>query len=111
VARRWTLESSLEIFPEVRERTSQAVREVEELLQERALQPADSPARRVLDERVEQVVSRWMRAMEALGLEVKGIWLVDFDTGSGYYCWRWPEERLEYYHSYEAGFAGRARIQ
>jgi hypothetical protein len=49
--------------------------------------------------------------MEALGLEIKGLWLVDFDNGSGYYCWRWPEPALEYFHGYEAGFAGRARIQ
>jgi hypothetical protein len=36
---------------------------------------------------------------------------VDFDTGSGFYCWRWPEERLEFFHGYEEGFDGRVRIQ
>jgi len=49
--------------------------------------------------------------MEALGLEVKGLWLVDFDNGSGYFCWTWPEEGLEYFHGYEEGFEGRTRIQ
>ena len=49
--------------------------------------------------------------MEALGLDVKGLWLVDFDNGSGYYCWRWPETELAYFHGYEEGFAGRVRIQ
>ena len=49
--------------------------------------------------------------MEALGLEVKGPWLVDFDCGSGLYCWRWPEVKLEYFHGYDEGFAGRVRIQ
>jgi hypothetical protein len=49
--------------------------------------------------------------MEALGLEVKGLWLVDFDNGSGYYCWRWPEEDLAYFHGYDEGFDGRVRIQ
>jgi hypothetical protein len=42
---------------------------------------------------------------------VKGLWLVDFDSGSGCYCWQWPEQRLEFYHGYDEGFAGRARIQ
>ncbi len=56
-------------------------------------------------------MSRWAREMEALGLEVKGLWLVDFDTGGGYYCWKWPEQGLEYYHGYEEGFGGRTRIQ
>jgi hypothetical protein len=41
---------------------------------------------------------------------VKGLWLVDFDNGSGYYCWRYPELRLEYYHSYDGGFGSRMRI-
>jgi hypothetical protein len=49
--------------------------------------------------------------MEALGAEVKGVWLVDFDNGSGYYCWRWPETTVDHFHSYEEGFGGRSRIQ
>jgi hypothetical protein len=57
------------------------------------------------------VVNEWAEGVRALGVEVKGIWLVDFDNGSGYYCWRWPEPSLQYYHSYEEGFAGRMRIQ
>ena len=49
--------------------------------------------------------------MEALGVEVKGPWLVDFDSGAGYYCWRWPEEELAYFHAYDEGFHHRTRIQ
>ena len=58
-----------------------------------------------------QRISRWLREMEALGVEVKGLWLVDFDNGSGYYCWRWPEEQLDHFHGYEEGFGARIRIQ
>jgi len=71
----------------------------------------DAPERRVLDIRIQKVISVWVRNMEALGVEVKGLWRVDFDNGSGYYCWQWPEERLEYFHGYEEGFEGRSRIQ
>ena len=35
---------------------------------------------------------------------------MDFDNGSGYYCWQYPEEGLQYYHTYEEGFRGRTRI-
>jgi hypothetical protein len=108
--RAWTLEAARELLPDVRARTARAVGEAEALVAERALHAADSPERAALEERIEAVVARWAREMEALGLEVKGLWLVDFDSGSGYYCWQWPEERLEYYHGYEEGFAGRARI-
>jgi len=61
--------------------------------------------------RIEEIVGAWARAVMEMGIEVKGLWLVDFDNGSGYYCWRYPEKALQYYHSYEDGFRGRMRIQ
>jgi hypothetical protein len=108
--RRWTLEAARELLPDVRARTARAVAEAEALAEEQALHEAGSEPHRQLAERIEAVVMRWAREMEALGLEVKGPWLADFDSGSGYYCWQWPEERLEYYHGYDEGFAGRGRI-
>jgi hypothetical protein len=106
----WSLEAAREMLPDVRARTARAVEEVEALEAARdRLRPG--PERAELDEQIEAVVQRWAREMEALGLEVKGLWLVDFDSGAGYYCWKWPEAELEYFHGYEEGFAGRARIQ
>ena len=81
------------------------------LLEQREREGATAPSAEQLDAQVAKVTSDWARAMEALGLEVKGLWLVDFDNGSGYYCWRWPETELAYFHGYEEGFAGRVRIQ
>ena len=49
----------------------------------------------------------WAEEMQSLGIEVKGIWLVDFDSGAGYYCWKYPEPALNHFHGYEEGFAGR----
>lgn len=108
--RRWTLEAARTLLPDVRARTARAVREAEALAEERAQREPGTPRHRELAEAIEAVVLRWTREMEALGLEVKGLWLVDFDSGSGYFCWQWPEEQLEFYHDYEEGFAGRARI-
>jgi len=107
----WSLETAQEILPDVRARTEKAVQAVAELVAEGDRHPEGSPEREQAERAVREVLSRWARAMEALGLEVKGPWLVDFDNGSGYYCWRWPEERLEWFHGYEEGFGGRTRIQ
>jgi hypothetical protein len=57
------------------------------------------------------ILARWVAQVTALGAEVKGRWLVDFDNGSGYYCWRWPEQGLRYFHSYQDGLRGRMPIQ
>lgn len=45
------------------------------------------------------------------GAEVKGLWLVDFDNGEGYWCWKFGEDDIYYEHSYEAGFPGRKLIE
>ena len=107
----WTLDAARELLPDVRRLTEEAVAEVEALVPQRDTAPEGTPDRVLLEQRIQRAVSRWIRAMEALGVEVKGAWLVDFDNGRGYYCWRWPEERLEYFHDYEEGFEGRVRIQ
>lgn len=108
-SRAWTLDSARAMLPEVRRRTERAVADAEALLRER--ERAGASARSALERRIQEVVSRWTREMEALGVEVKGPWLVDFDSGAGYYCWRWPEEELAWFHGYDEGFAGRTRIQ
>ena len=59
----------------------------------------------------QEVVHGWIRQLTELGVEIKGLWLVDFDSGAGYYCWKYPEVSLEYFHGYEEGFAGRLPLQ
>jgi hypothetical protein len=90
------------LLPEVQRLTAYAFHKVEDL---REGAEADARAE------VEAIVEAWAQAVRGRGVEVKGLWLVDFDNGSGYYCWRYPEEGLQYYHSYEEGFRGRMRIQ
>src|SRR5262245_2668565 len=108
--RSWTLEGARALLPDVRSRTAAAVSAVQTLLEERDRAGA-AAASAERDAQVAQVTSDWARAMEALGLDVKGLWLVDFDNGNGCYCWRWPETELAYFHGYQEGFSGRVRIQ
>lgn len=104
--RHFTYAEAKALMPEVRRLTAAAHAAVEALQAELVAQPEDA---RLL-ERIEGEVRAWAASVLALGVDVKGLWLVDFDSGSGYYCWRWPEADLEFYHSYEEGFSGRVRL-
>lgn len=100
--RTFTFEEARKLVPAVRERTRRAIARIEELGGD-AGSPESPEAKGIL--------LAWAREMDELGIEVKGPWLVDFDSGDGYWCWRWPEESLDWFHGYEEGFAGRVRIQ
>jgi hypothetical protein len=64
-----------------------------------------------MEDEIHELVRVWNFTMLEFEVDVKGIWLVDFDNGRGYYCWKIGEEDLLYEHSYEEGFAGRKLIK
>ena len=109
--RRWSLEAARILLSDVRARTERAVSVIEELEGSQGQCVVGSPKGSDSAESVQRALSEWVREMEALGVEVKGPWLIDFDCGTGYYCWRWPERELDYFHGYDEGFASRIRIQ
>jgi hypothetical protein len=103
----FSYEEALALMPQVRRLTEDAYRRVAALGARPAPGGAQPQAER---EEADEIVRGWAEALVRLGLEIKGLWLVDFDNGGGYYCWRYPEPALQYYHSYEDGFGGRIRI-
>jgi regulator of sirC expression with transglutaminase-like and TPR domain len=96
----FTLDQARQLLPRVCEITSEAVSRYARL-------GAGDEA----EEERQSIVRDWVRAVASLGAEIKGLWLVDFDSGAGYYCWKYPESSLEYFHGYEEGFAGRLPLQ
>ena len=64
-----------------------------------------------LEARLNEIVTRWQIKIEKLGGEPKGLWLADFDSGDGYFCWKFPENEICYWHGYQDGFTGRMMIK
>jgi hypothetical protein len=108
--RTFTLDAATRLLPSVKLVTAEAVREAESLTSELRRHGEADPRHQSLSDRLSEVVNRWAARIEELDLEPKGLWLVDFDNGEGYYCWRYPEDAITHFHGYEDGFAGRMKI-
>lgn len=105
VKRIFTYEEAARLLPAVQRLTNDAVAQLEKLSEQ---QEPNEPEE--IDPEYEAIVGRWAEAVTNLGIEVKGLWLIDFDCGSGYYCWKHPESSLQYFHGYEEGFNGRVKL-
>lgn len=95
----FSYEEAVALLPAVQELTTVAVSRIEELDEE-----ATST------DQYQDIIQEWADGVKGLGIEVKGLWLIDFDSGSGYYCWQYPEPSLQYFHGYEEGFGGRIKL-
>ncbi|MHB8255032.1 MAG: DUF2203 family protein [Acidiferrobacter sp.] len=107
----FTLAEALELFPLVRRITYGSYRELEPLRRLLATLSPGSVSLYEAEEQYERVVKRWVAKMERLGIVVKGLWLVDFDTGDGYLCWRFPELNLGHYHGYREDYTTRRPLR
>lgn len=106
----FTYDEALSTFPVVRDLTAEAARQVEAIASELAAGESAERSKGELEAEYQQLVDQWSREVESLGCLVKGLWLVDWDSGDGYYCWRHPEPGLAHFHGYDEGFAGRVPI-
>jgi len=109
--RNWSFEGASLLLTDVRARTERAVSEIERLEARATASSGGGSEGREVADAISRVVSEWVREMEALGVEVEGPWLVDFDCGSGAYCWRWPERQLSHFHEAGEDCSGRVRLQ
>ena len=106
----WTYKEAKEIFPIIKKITQEYYDWANELSREIKEKIMPENKMEELEDELENTLNDWAIKMSEFGIEVKGLWLVDFDNGNGYYCWKVGEDDLLYEHSYEAGFVGRKLI-
>ncbi len=106
----FSYDEALSTFPLVRDLTAAAVRQIEALTTSVGSREELDDRRDELEDARERIVGIWAQEVISLGCEVKGLWLVDWDSGDGYYCWRFPEQAIAFFHTYDEGFSGRLPI-
>lgn len=107
----FTLAEAEALFPLVRRITAHAWQELDPVRRQLEQVVPTHPQMREIERHYEAIVRRWVGKMERLGLVVKGLWLVDFDTGDGYLCWKYPELKICHYHGYHEGYSGRRPLR
>jgi hypothetical protein len=107
----FSLAQARALLPQVKQLTVDAAMRAEAIAAELEQSSEADPARPMLVAALQEIVDSWAGAVRNLGLEAKGVWLVDFDNGEGYYCWKYPEAAITHYHGYDDGFAGRIPVQ
>jgi hypothetical protein len=105
----FTLEEARTILPVVRRVTDRSFQDVKRLSAQLAY-VKDPVRKNTVEKEVQQTFQAWTIKISKLGCEPKGMWLVDFDSGEGYFCWHYPEPVIEFFHGYFDGFRGRVRI-
>lgn len=63
-----------------------------------------------LEVQINALIQEWQSKVQRLGALPKGLWIADFDSGDGYYCWKFPERGIEYWHRYNDGLSKRVPI-
>ena len=109
--RHFSLEQAQELLPLVYRLTEEAAREAKYLMACIEALPDKKSSRALeIQDQINHLIEKWQNKLERLGAKPKGLWLADFDHGTGYYCWKFPEVKILHKHGYQDGFTGRILI-
>ena len=75
--RTFTYEDALNTFPQVRDLTNAAVRQIEAMLNRVQSRDEMEARKEELRGAYERIVQAWVEEVSSMGCEVKGLWLVD----------------------------------
>ncbi|MCE3009459.1 MAG: DUF2203 domain-containing protein [Proteobacteria bacterium] len=110
--RQFTIEEARSLLPVIYRITEDAQKELRFLVNRMdALKGSQPLLIAEIEEEISRLVDRWNSKIEKLGGTPKGVWLADFDSGKGYYCWKFPENDIKFHHGYQDGFSGRVSIE
>src|SRR4051812_36244783 len=88
----FSLEEARQVLPIIRRITLDISEKVDALLAElERLSKSEKKTAAFLEDEINKLIYLWNEKIRKLGAIPKGLWLVDFGFGRGYYCWKHPE--------------------
>ena len=63
-----------------------------------------------IEAEISKHIEEWNAQVRKLHGVPKGLWLVDLDAGDGYFCWKYPEAQINFWHDYKSGYASRVPL-
>ncbi len=107
----FSIEEARELLPIVFRITKFYNQKVDDLVLRLESIPANNEATiAALDEQVNTHITDWQNKIHKLGVMPKGLWIADFDAGDGYFCWKYPERTIDFWHKYEDGYSKRIAV-
>lgn len=100
-----------ELIPIVHRITKQYSEKVNSLVQKLDLVASQEQKKMEIELEINNLIQEWQTKAEKLGAVSKGLWIADFDSGDGYYCWKFPETQITHWHGYRDGFSGRRPVK
>ncbi len=107
----FSIEEARELLPIVFRITKFYNQKVDEIVLRLESIPANNEVTiAALEEQINTHIADWQNKIHKLGVMPKGLWIADFDAGDGYFCWKFPERSIEYWHKYEDGYSKRMLV-
>ena len=107
----FTWEQAQEVLPIILRITKVYSQKVDALIDRiEALGNSDDDMVVTLESEVNLLIQEWQTKVQKLGALPKGLWIADFDAGDGYFCWKYPERGIDFWHHYSDGYSKRMRV-
>lgn len=107
--RRFTLEQARRFVPVLDGITFVALERSAPLM-EKLKAKGTEDEKKAITEELQEIVALWSEQVLYLGAITRGLWMVDFDCGDGFYTWVFGEDDVSSYRKYHQAFHERVPI-
>lgn len=107
----FTFGEAAEVLPIILRITKQYSEKVNQIIQKLDRISSNEALMTETEAEINRLIHEWQVKLEKLGAHTKGLWLADFDSGDGYFCWKYPEQQITHWHGYRDGFSGRRLVK